>query len=363
MKKLIYLFVFLLAISACKKESKEKISISKDVIEKLNNYKPDFNEFDGLINNFCKQRKAHIKNIACANNPSALKSFVVIDDIPADLAKCLMEMFLNYENGHIMDSTLREFKSERNDFTIVVDNISPEGIPELNGNDFMAKFAAIDSFLKKNNTEEALKYATITLSKIENGLAYFSCEKNIGKAQGFVLGTDHFTSAQPDVMSIFPYLCDGITPSLEGYNLINSYLFNYSNQIPQNQSSGTVMLFYNFSPTTARYGKDLINNPNIGTGTYGSAGLIWDKWRIGCYPNHCLSYDSLNQFLDGARLIYQVNTAGMALNHEAYVKYRLGGSLFYVEVMGPKEWHMAMPIVFQTANYHYWLPTADPYYN
>jgi hypothetical protein len=52
MKKLIYLLVILLMVSACKKENKDavnspqNISISNDVINKLNHYQPDFNNFD-----------------------------------------------------------------------------------------------------------------------------------------------------------------------------------------------------------------------------------------------------------------------------------------------------------------------------
>lgn len=113
MKKFIYFFVTLVAVTACKKDKNEAvINASKDLIKEMNFYEPDVSQIDTMVSNFQKEKMAY------QEHKLGLKDMVIIGDKPIDKAIFLMEAVLNFEYGNIKDSTLKYEYSEKMEFTV-----------------------------------------------------------------------------------------------------------------------------------------------------------------------------------------------------------------------------------------------------
>ncbi|MFA5196759.1 MAG: hypothetical protein WC401_13255, partial [Bacteroidales bacterium] len=114
--------------------------------------------------------------------------------------------------------------------------------------------------------------------------------------------------------------------------------------------NGGSIIYYNFSPPHfALWGNTFVNDPVLGTGTLGNLGLVFDVSAQHVWPNSCLDYTKLNQYLNGARKIYKrwmetfpSNLTVIEYRMEKYKEHILIDDFYYI----------AMPIKYTTANWY-----------
>lgn len=276
-----------------------QITMPESDIKKLNHYDAGSDKIDGILTGFQKEK------IAFIGTQQGLKSFVSIEDRPIDKAIFQMEAVLNHERGHVNDPSYGFKKEVEREFSIPVSVINGNGVPIIAATDLMEKYAEIESFATSNDDGTELMYANLTLTNVDGGVATLSVSKSTGNYIGQNLTgalSDYvFPSIQPSVHAITTLNYSGVC----GMQLINEHLF-VSQDNCYECANGQNIWFTNFSDDN-----NIGNMISVGTYAtdpvygYGRWGL--DKHLI--YYNYTswgemLNYQTLNQYLDGTRYIY-----------------------------------------------------------
>ena len=163
-----------------------------------------------------------------------------------------------------------------------------------------------------------------------------------------------FEDGQASVSAVDRIDCAGWPVPKAGYELINEKLM-YDDLSAIHCANGGDFYITLHTGEIAIFGQDFVNNPVLGTGTYGSLGLVFDVTHFNGMPNQCLTKDLLNQYLAGARAVYKSLHSGLAGN-EIISVFQLGRYKECINTGSYIECEIAMPIVYQIST---WACTSD----
>jgi hypothetical protein len=314
-----YFLLILLLLVSCKKEINHNVvSVSNDVIKQMNTYKPAEGQLETILKNFQSEKNAY------QASQSGLKSLVILDDCPVDQAIFQMEAVLNYEYGHVLDSTLAYDNTTTTNFTINTKGLDNNGIVLIDANDMLQKYSDLEELSSTNEAGKGLMFINITLTSIGNGVASFTASKTtghyVGEAYTGNLSTYEFPSTFPPVYAITSLYYSGKC----GMDYINENIFlrRVASTIC---GAGGELIFTNFS-----------DDHNIGNSIFADSWETdpiygWGRWGIDkhlIYYNYSswveiLGYQKMNQYLNGTRYIYQVRSDNLPIGR-AIVGWKLG---------------------------------------
>jgi len=333
-------------LGSCNKETQDikMVRVSDKIVKEMNTYNVDVSQIETLVTSFQKEK------IAYQNQVNGEKTLIVIDDKPIDLALFQIEAVLNYERGNITDTTLKYSKTDSSEFVIMAKGYDALGKVLLDAEDIMKKYSDMEAFALANSQGEELVYVNITLEKVENFLAYFKVEKEVGLKDVLVLGEDYFPPTQTSVLAVDDFLCNNTTQTPKsGIELIDSKIFSTTGLYQACPNGGDVIL-YNIGTGHISYdGWD--TDPIYGFGQWYTKGLMYFKEDYGGWPNTCMDYNELNKYLNGARYIYQTLTNNCPSNTKI-LSWHLEGGKGEVHLTTPWLYQVYTWVKFTGANWY-----------